>query len=196
MQNQADATEGSTHSGTPTGTRLALFLVGVPIALQDARRAGCSPWLRELNPRRGSWNGSVFGDGVRSGARRSSRVLQLAALHRGIDEGGLPAERHEAAAAVRAGTVAGAGPDDARAFGSLEVRSAVGWSRREVLTTHAGEPDRMARCPICQMAIETDHDEALRMKPSCRRAPADPPHAAAPILAPASRPAETREVRC
>jgi hypothetical protein len=36
-------------------------------------------------------------------------------------------------------------------------------SRREVFTTHAGDRDRLARCPICRMAIEKDHEEALEV---------------------------------
>ena len=38
----------------------------------------------------------------------------------------------------------------------------MGRSRRELFATHAGEPGRLARCPICQMAIDQDHEEALR----------------------------------
>jgi hypothetical protein len=48
-------------------------------------------------------------------------------------------------------------------------------SRREVFTTHAGDRDRLARCPICRMAIEKDHEEALEMTIPAQRAPAPQP---------------------
>ena len=36
-------------------------------------------------------------------------------------------------------------------------------SRRHLVVPHAAEPERLARCPICQWAIAQDHDEAVAM---------------------------------
>ena len=57
----------------------------------------------------------------------------------------------------------------------------MGRSRRELFATHAGEPARLARCPICQMAIDQDHEEALQLQAGRLRA--------APVRRPAAEPA-------
>lgn len=36
-------------------------------------------------------------------------------------------------------------------------------SRRDVLKTHAGGPEKQRRCPICRWLIDADHEEALAM---------------------------------
>ena len=64
-------------------------------------------------------------------------------------------------------------------------------SRREVFTTHAGDRDRLARCPICRMAVEKDHEEALQVQAARLRAPASRGAAIAPPLARAPQPVET-----
>jgi len=51
-------------------------------------------------------------------------------------------------------------------------------SRREIFLTH-DDRTRLARCPVCQRAIELDHEEALRIQ-ACTRAPALPPASEAP----------------
>ena len=36
-------------------------------------------------------------------------------------------------------------------------------SRKDVLKTHAGGPEKLRRCPICRWLIDVDHEEALAM---------------------------------
>lgn len=55
----------------------------------------------------------------------------------------------------------------------MHATNVVGRSRRELFATHAGEPGRLARCPICQLAIDQDHEEALQLqalRPCARQA--------------------------
>jgi hypothetical protein len=52
-------------------------------------------------------------------------------------------------------------------------------SRREIFLTH-DDRARLARCPVCQRAIELDHEEALLMQPDRTAAPAPPKASAVP----------------
>lgn len=47
-------------------------------------------------------------------------------------------------------------------------------SRREIFLTH-DDRARLARCPVCQRAIELDHEEALLMQAGRAPASARPP---------------------
>jgi hypothetical protein len=50
-------------------------------------------------------------------------------------------------------------------------RDAHARSRRDLLAPHLADPRKLRRCPVCQWAIDQDHDEALQVQVVCEPTP-------------------------